>query len=221
MVEDLGKRWMLRELCIKKYPVCFTMHRYIDMVIALKRQHNLSLEGVDRIEVHAKRSREEICNRPNPQSEGDLQFSFQHNLAVAMQYGDVTGEHINPSAITDEKFKEARNKVRFIAAYATGRAGASARQPAHVAAFAPAVLGSPMQDAAHVVVRMKDGRTFADERHYPIGHPKEPLTSTQVRELCTRIGERVLTKADMAKTSQIILNLEDQNNIAGLVRLLG
>jgi 2-methylcitrate dehydratase PrpD len=202
IVEDLGKRWMLKEICVKKYPVCFTMHRQIDMIIALKKTHNLSFEEVEIIEIHAKRSREEICNRPDPKNEGDLQFSFQHNLALAMLYGDVALEHINPEAVEERKLKDARSKVKFVAAYA------------------PAATGSSMLEPAHVVVKMKDGRIFTEDRKYPIGHPKDPLTTAQIQELCNKFTKGILTKRDMAKTSQTILNLERQKNVMELMNVL-
>jgi 2-methylcitrate dehydratase PrpD len=202
IVEDLGKRWMLKEICVKKYPVCFTMHRQIDMIIALKKTHNLSFEEVETIEIHAKRSREEICNRPDPKNEGDLQFSFQHNLALAMLYGDVPLEHINPEAVEERKLKDARSKVKFVAAYE------------------PAATGSSMLEPAHVVVKMKSGRIFTEDRKYPIGHPKDPLTTVQIQELCSKFTKGILTKRDTAKTSQTILNLERQKNVMELMNVL-
>jgi 2-methylcitrate dehydratase PrpD len=220
IVKDLGKRWMLKEICVKKYPVCFTQHRQIDMVIALKKKHNLSFEEVETIEIHAQRSREEICNRPDPKNEGDLQFSFQHNLALAMLYGDVTLEHINPEAVEERKLKDVRSKVKFVAAYSNTAPRPSMQEPAHVAAFSPTAPGPSMQEPAHVVLKMKDGRIFTEDRKYPIGHPKDPLTTAQIQELCNKFTKGILTKRDMAKTSQVILNLEKQKNVMELMNVL-
>ncbi len=220
IVEDLGKRWMLKEICIKKYPVCFTQHRQIDMIIALKKKHNLSFEEVEIIEIHSQRSREEICNRPDPKNEGDLQFSFQHNLALAMLYGDVALAHINPEAVEEQKLKDARSKVKFVAAYSPTSTESSRQEPAHVAAYSPTAPGPSMQEPAHVVVKMKDGRIFTEDRKYPIGHPKDPLTTAQIQALCNKFTKGILTTRDMAKTSQIILNLEKQKNVKELMNVL-
>jgi 2-methylcitrate dehydratase PrpD len=199
IVEDLGKRWMLMEICVKKYPVCFTMHRQIDIIIALKKKYNLSFDEVKLIEIYAKRSREEICNRPDPKNEGDIQFSFQHNLALAMLYGDVPLAYITPEAVEDRNLENARRKVQFVPAYS------------------PAETGSHMQDPAHVVVKMKDGRTFTEDRLYPIGHPKDPLTPAQIQELFNKFTKRILTKREVEVTSRTILNLERQKNITELM----
>jgi 2-methylcitrate dehydratase PrpD len=177
-------------------------HRQIDMIIALKKEHNLSFEDVEAIEMHARRSREEACNRPDPKTEGDLQFSFQHNLALAMLYGDVTLEHITPEAVQDKKLKDARRKVKFIVDYP------------------PEATGAAIQEPAHVVVKMKDGRIFSKERRFPIGHPQEPLTVAQFQDFFSKFTKGILTKKDMAKTSEIILNLETLKNVKELMNII-
>jgi len=202
MVEDLGKRWLLKEIWIKKYPVCFMQHRHIDMIIALKKEQNLSFDDVEAIEVHARRSREEACNRPDPKTEGDLQFSFQHNMAVAMMCGDITLEYITPAAVTDPKWREAWKKVQYIVDYPPGAPGGSIQEP------------------ARIVVRMKDGRSFIRERQFPIGHPKEPLTPGQFQEFFDKFSKGILSGKDNQKTSQFILNLEKMENVRELMDIL-
>ena len=203
MVENLGKEWIFKEICIKKYPVCFMQHRQIDIVVAIKKENNLSFEEVETIEIYAKRSREEICNRPNPRNEGDLQFSFHHNLALAMLHGDVTLKYITPEAVNERDLINARKKVKFIADYS------------------PSVTGSTMQEPAHVVVKMKDGRIFTKDRQYPIGHPKDQMATAQFHELCNKVTNGILKNKDMAKASEIISNLEKHKNVKELLRALG
>jgi len=215
LVEDLGKRWMFTEICIKKYPVCFTMHRPIDIVIDLKKKYDLSFEDVEAIEVHAQRSREEICNRPDPKNEGEIQFSFQHNLALAMLYGDIPMVHISPEGVDNPELKEARKKVVFVPAY-----GAKSTATPNAAYFAPAVTGSPMQDPACVVVKMKDGRVFKESRQVPIGHPKDPLKPEQIRALCDKFARGIQIKGDMAMVSEIVMSLEKQGSLTVLMNAL-
>jgi 2-methylcitrate dehydratase PrpD len=215
LVEDLGKRWMFTEICIKKYPVCFTMHRQIDMVIGLKKRFNLSFEDVESIEVHAQRSREEICNRPDPKNEGEIQFSFQHNLALAMLYGDIPMIHISPEGVDDPGLKEARKKVTFVPAYAATSTAAPI-----AAYYAPTVTGSPMQDPAQVVVKMKDGRVLKESQQVPIGHPKDPLKPDQIQALFDKFTRGISIRGDMARISGIVMNIEKQENVIELMNSL-
>jgi 2-methylcitrate dehydratase PrpD len=63
MVEGLGEKWVLREIQIKKYPCCIILHRQIDALIELMKQHNLSYDDVKFVEVHGSPG-DTDCNRP-------------------------------------------------------------------------------------------------------------------------------------------------------------
>ena len=194
MVEDLGKRWVLREIQIKKYPCCLANHRQIDLVIELRKKHNLSFEDVEVIEVHSRRKGDIRNNRPDPKTVGDLQFSFHHNLGAAMLDGDVGLEHFTPEAVFDSRLKEARSKVKFI----------------------PAPDDSSedfLDEPACVVIKTKDGRTFTGERKYAIGSFQEPLTLAQFRELYYKFTRGILFEKDISKTEELILNLEKINKV--------
>ena len=53
MIEGLGNEWLLTNIWVKKYPCCFSTHRQIDIIRKLKQKYNLSIEDVNKIEVHA------------------------------------------------------------------------------------------------------------------------------------------------------------------------
>lgn len=199
MVEGLMQRWWLCETWIKKYPSCFATHRQIDALIDLRKKHSLSYQDVAAIEVHISPA-DEICNRPDPKTEGDLQFSFHHVLACAMLDGDVNLGHFTEGAISSQRFKEMRTKVKAIL------------HPD----WSPVVFGEP----ARIIVRMKDGREFSRERRSAIGSPDEPLTMEQFRELYSKFTRGVLSESQISRTAEGLLNLERFNNVAELVEML-
>jgi 2-methylcitrate dehydratase PrpD len=199
MVEDLGKRWILREIAIKKYPCCVLLHRYIDSVIELRKQHNLSLEGVKVIEVHASPG-DVNCNRPDPKDENDMQFSFQHTLAAAMLRGDVGLKDMSPEAVSDSKLKEGRTKVNFV--------------------LHPELSSLYLEAPTRVVIKTNDGREFSRERQYAIGGPEEPLTAEQHRGLYYKFTQGILKEGDISRTADMILNLEKLKNVKELNEVL-
>lgn len=199
MVADLGRHWVFCEIWVKKYPCCFLLHRQIDSVLELKRQHNLSYEEVKTIEVHASPA-DKICDRPDPKSEADLQFSFQNVLSAAMLDGDVNLRHFTEEAVGDRRLKEARSKVKFI--------------------LYPDLSSTILVAPARVVVKMKDGREFSRERIYPIGHPKEPLTTEQLRGLYAKFCQGILPEKNISRTADMIFNLESLSNVKELINLL-
>jgi 2-methylcitrate dehydratase PrpD len=199
MIEDLGKHWVLKEIWVKKYPCCFHTHRQIDTLIDLIKEHGISYKDVEAVEVDITRG-EDSVNRPEPKTEGDLQFSLTHVLACAILDGDVKLEHFNPGAIDDPRLKEARSKVKQI--------------------LDPTMPASKWVDPARVTVKMKDGRELSRERRHIIGSPEEPLTMQQIRELYAKFTRNVLPEDYISRTANILINLESLPNIDELMDML-
>ena len=199
IVDGLGDNWLFTNIWIKKYPCCFLNHRQIDIVLDLKNKHNLSMEGIEKIQVHTSPA-DEPCNRPAPKSLGDLQFSFHHILGSAMLDGDVNFSHINTDIMNDPRYKEARAKVEIIIH----------QDRSDIIMEAP----------AEVIIKTTDGREFSGKRTYPIGSPEEPLTMEQLRALYSKFTAGVLSKEQIDRTADALLNIEKQNDVLELMDIL-
>lgn len=200
IVDDLGKRWLLREIVIKKYGCCFLTHRHIDTLIELKKEHRLSYEEVETIEADISPIGE-LCNRPEPKTAMELQFSFQNVLGAALLDGDVNLNHVAEDAIDDPRLREARKKVKLI-----------------VHPDWPRELDSSITEVpARLTIKMRDGREFSKERMYIIGSPREPLTMEQLLELYSKFTRGILSEEQIRRTSEAILNLENLSNMEELM----
>jgi 2-methylcitrate dehydratase PrpD len=199
IVAGLGQEWLFTNIWIKKYPCCFINHRQIDLIRELRGQHNLSFEDVEKIEVHSSPA-DEPCNRPEPKTLGDLQFSFQHILGAAMLDGDVNFSHIDPDILQDAKYREARSKVEVV--------------------LHPDRSSAIMEAPAQLTIRTKDGREICGERMYPIGSPQEPLSMEQFRELYVKFSSGFLSKDQIDRTAEILLNLEKATDVLELMDIL-
>ena len=200
ITDNLGQKWLVSEIWIKKYPCCFLMHRQIDSVIELKKQHKLSMEDILAIEVHASLA-EKACDRPNPSSEGDIQFSFQHALSSAMLDGAVDFRHICEEAVDDPRIKSHRQKIKLI--------------------YHPDWPVDFNKAPARVVVKMKDGKEFTQVRSFPLGHPTQaPLKLEQVQDLYAKFTAGILKENEVSRTMDMILNLEKLKNISELTGIL-
>jgi 2-methylcitrate dehydratase PrpD len=199
IVKNLGKEWLFHNIGIKKYPCCFFTHRQIDVLLELKREKNISLKDIEKIEVHASPA-DEWCNRPEPKSLGDLQFSFQHLLGAALLDGDVNFNNVNSDILSDFRYKEARSKVEVIIHPDRSR-----------------VL---VQAPGEVIIKMKDGKIFSGQRMYTIGSRQEPLTMDQYRELYSKFTSGILSNDQIDKTAEALLNLEKLNDVIELMNIL-
>ncbi len=164
-----------------------------------EKKNNLHFKDTDKIEVHASPD-DEWCNRPEPKSLGDLQFSFQHLLGAAMLDGDVDFNNVNLDVLSGSKYKEARSKVEVIIHPDRSR-----------------VL---VQAPAEVIIKMKDGRKISGQRLFTIGSRQEPLTIEQYKGLYSKFTMGILSNDQVDKTSQAILDLEKLNDVIELMDIL-
>jgi 2-methylcitrate dehydratase PrpD len=200
MVANLGKQWLFRNIWIKKYPCCWGNHRAVDMVLELRKRHNLLYEELETIEVHTS-SPQQSLNRPEPKTVADLQFSLQHILGATMLDGDIGLTQVSSDVIVDPKYKEARSKVRVVI------------HPEWPSGF--------MEAPDSVTIKMKDGRKFSGERKRPIGAPpEEPLTREQFRELYHKFSRGMLSEGQIERTARAILNLERLNDVREVMDIL-
>jgi 2-methylcitrate dehydratase PrpD len=198
MVKDLGKEWVLHNIWIKKYPCCFLNHRAIDILLDLKKKHKLSYEDVESIELRISPG-DESCNRPEPKTLGDLQFSFQHIMGCAMLDGDVNYKHIDPDILYDPAYVNARSKVKIVNDPSLSK------------------YKLYMEALANVKITMKNGKIYSGERQYPIGSFKEPLTMDHFKSLYLKFTNKVLSKEQAEYTCQALLHLEELNDIQELM----
>ncbi len=199
MIKDLGKEWQFQNIGIKKYPCCFFTHRQIDVVLELKREHHLSLNEIEKIEVHASPA-DEWCNRPEPKSLGDLQFSFQHLLGAAILDGDVNFDNVDTDILSDPRYVEARSRVEVTI------------HPDR----SPVLVQAP----AEVIIKLKNGKNISRQRMHTIGSRQEPLSSTQFRELYSKFTKGILGDEQIDKSAEAILNVEKLNDLLGLMNML-
>jgi len=199
ITEGLGKQWMLREIWIKKYPCCFFNHRQIDALIEVMKEHNLSYDDIETVQVDGGPA-DEICNRPEPRIESDLMFSFQNTLGAAMLSGDVNLEHFTSEALVDPKMIEARSKVKF--------------------KMHPDRSPIQMKAPAQITVKTTTGKEYSAERMYPIGSTEEPLTVDDFRALYVKFTKHLLPEEEIEKTTEAILHLEELADVQEIMNTL-
>lgn len=202
VVEDLGRLWRVHDIWVKKYPCCFHMHRHLDGILDIVAAEGISYDQVELVRVHIS-GLEEICNRPEPKTIGDLQFSFQNSVASILLDGDVNFSHIDEKNIQEPKFREARSKVQIV------------RHEDWVPKYA-------METPARVEVILRDGRKFSKERQFAVGSPQEPISLDRFRSLFVKFVEGILPDPDRSWTVDAIMDLEklDVSDLKELNRIL-
>ena len=203
LLGGLGSSYQFEEIWLKKYPCCLYTHRYIDGLLEIVLKQDIQYDQIKSITTHVAAGIMEICNRAEPKTIGDLQFSYQHILASLAMDRDVNYKHIAEERISDPQFKAGREKVKVVV------------HPEWVARL-------PMETPARLEIKLNDGREFYSERTYPTGTPKEPLTMEHVKSLFHKFVGNVLPEAQKRYVADALSDLEalDRKEVKQLLSVL-
>ncbi len=122
-LDDLGQAPLeLRRsgLDVKQYPMCYATHRALDAILALRREHGLTLQDVERVDVLA--SPESLVPLVHPYPVTGLQGKF--SMAYAMTAALADGA-IRLTSFTDESVlrPEIQRFLKQVHAHETADAG--------------------------------------------------------------------------------------------------
>jgi len=204
IIDKLGEYYQFTEIWVKKYPCCLYTHRYIDGMLDIIRKHDLKIDDISTVRLHvAAGAMEEVCNRPLPQTVGDLQFSFQHALSAIIVDKDVNYRHIHIDRVTDPVFVDARKKIEIVA---------HPEWKSRLLVETPALLE----------VEFKDGRKATSERQYPTGTLEDPLTLNFVKDLFIKFVGDSLPEADKRYAADAIAEMEllDRKDVLRLLAVM-
>ena len=198
---ELSQRWWFIDMWIKKYPNCFLVHRQLDALFDLMAEHELGYDDIEEVVVHVNPA-DASCDRPEPVTVGDRQFSFQHSLGVAMVEGELTLEHFaDPAIAADPRYEQARRKVT-------------------VAVRSDEQYDNRMEYPTTVRVRATGGREFVQERQASRGSPDDPLTTEALSSLYRRFTKSRLAPKRVEGTLALLWHLENLADIHELMRIL-
>ena len=142
-------------LNIKRYPVCYALHRSIDALLGMKIEGN-----VEAIEIHVGKLQATMLRHSSPQNALDAKFSAQFAVAAALTSGKVGLAELSDGYVQRKDIQALMLKVRVATTDA-----ADPDEPI----FAP---------FDYVVV---NGVKSREIRHAK-GHARNPLTLEELRE---------------------------------------
>ncbi|HTT05384.1 MAG TPA: MmgE/PrpD family protein [Steroidobacteraceae bacterium] len=157
--DTLGREWALLSTGYKPYPCGIVLHAAIDACLQLRRDAAgaaWTSAAIERIELTGHPLLRERADRPRPASSSEAQVSAQHALAVALARGSAGLADFTAESIADPELQALRERVVLI------------DDPAFAI------------EAAHVAVRLRDGRSVACRVQTPRGAPARPLSDAEL-----------------------------------------
>jgi 2-methylcitrate dehydratase PrpD len=186
-------------VAIKRYPSVYATHWGIDALLLLLSEHALAADNVETI-VLTHPQAAAFCDNPSPRDETAARFSHEYNLAVALLDGVPSPHSYRGERLASPELQSVLERV--------------------TAGPHPPGTPSPQNREYLVTVRTRSGQTWSKSVLRPLGHPKNPMTPSDLEEKFWRCVDGVLPEAHALALLDSVRHLEELKNLKGLAAVL-
>jgi 2-methylcitrate dehydratase PrpD len=148
---------------VKQYPMCYATHRALDAVLALRHEHGIRFEDVERVHVHSSHGGLLPLTHHRPATGLEGKFSIEYAMAAALKDGVITLDTFTDRAVMRAEIQS------FMPAVETSSA-----------------IGERSPRWAHVTVTLKNGREVERRVEVLRGSSTAPLSDD---ELIAKAGD--------------------------------
>ncbi|MFH1485696.1 MAG: hypothetical protein ABIH46_06470, partial [Chloroflexota bacterium] len=206
LTAELGRRFEAANLSFKPYPCARPIHPFVDLALALRREHDIRPEDVKEVIGYVDEEPylqfHPVKEKQSPRTITDAKLSIPYCVAVALVKGDVVIDDFSQSAIADPRVISMAQKV-------VPRLDASLARPKEVP---PAI----------VEIRTKSD-TYSKRAEYPRGHPQNPLSMESLllkfRD-CAAHASKQVPEADLSEVIDMVGRLEEVKDVGRIVQFL-
>lgn len=191
-----------KSIALKQFPCCGSTHPAINMALKLRREEQIDVADVARIEVlpHGRRLRH--TNTPHPESSLEAKFSVQYVVARALSDGAVRLKDFEGDAHHDPKIRHLLNLT-------------SAKPHPDMADDAEEQWG------AEVIVTLRNGRHHTRRIDNLVGRGGDnPMNSTEMWDKFSDCAMRSLPRDQVGLLFERLEAFEAVTDIAQVTRLL-
>jgi 2-methylcitrate dehydratase PrpD len=203
--EDLGTRFELSKIFLKKYPTCGTTNASIFAILSLMNEKGVTAENLEEIKVRVTPFTYDLTGKPfqygdNPRV--SAMYSIQYCIANALVRGTCKLRDFDEESVRKPELIAIIDKVRV---------------------YAEPAWDETRQLASEVVVTMKDGTIYRKHVESPPGTAGNPLTKEDLLDKfadCVDYGGKGLSRANIDLLVTMIDGLEDIGDVRSLIPLL-
>jgi len=196
MARGLGSRFFVTETAIKTYSVGYPVQAALDAFLALRREHALTIDSVERITASLPEDGARIVD---DRSMPDV--NLQYLIAVALIDGTLSFDASHSyERMKDQRVLEVKKRVRLVADRA--------------------LMDPAAPRSARVDVLLRDGRTVTHFTRHAPGTKENPLATEAVSAKARSLMAPVLGQARTESIIQRVNGLERVAGVRGLLALL-
>lgn len=192
---DLGERYMVDEMTLKRHAGCGQLHAAIDGVVAILREEEIRPEQIDRIDVHLATDALAATDHTPL-----LTHNLQYVVSVAALTASVLPEHFGPQWTADPT-------VRDLAGRVAGHADAELQRR------------FPEYQSAIVVMHTARG-VFRRDVPMPLGGPATPLDDAALHAKVETLASRAISRPGLDAVLAILSADTPGVSVAALISAL-
>jgi 2-methylcitrate dehydratase PrpD len=193
ITEGLGKTWEIALNTYKPFACGIVIHPAIDGCIQLRNEHKLEAEQIESIALKVHPLVLELTGRKTPQAGLEGKFSVYHSAAAAIIHGEGGESVYSDAVVRDPQVIALRDKVTAI------------------------VDKSVLEDATHITIKLKDGRTLEKHVEHAIGSLDRPMSDADLEAKFRGLTDGILSRAEadaLIKLCWSVGELKDAGAIA-------
>ncbi len=203
VTDRLGSHWETLGLAVKPYPSCRYSHAAMDGLVALSKEHGISADDIDAVEIGLPETGRKIIGEPlaakiNPESVVDGQFSMPFCAAVVLREGAMVWDDY-AKHLDDTQTRALCKKIKTVP-----DAQAEAAFPAN------------MSGAVKIKTGAGEFSTFVE---VPKGEPANFMSHAEFRSKFDGLCAPYLDEARRGRLADALLSLEDANSVAAVFAL--
>jgi 2-methylcitrate dehydratase PrpD len=193
--EDFGKRWELTHNSTKYYAACHLTHATIDAGRAIRARMPLAADAIESVRCRVLPLTLKAADQREPKTPLEAKFSVRFCAAMALLRGDAGEAEFTEASIADP----AVAKV--------------------MALVTPEGDDSISITAAHMSVRLTDGRVIEERISAARGTPNNPGTRDDLETKFQRLAGTVLPAQRVAALTAAMRGFAEAKDVAGIAAL--
>lgn len=115
LLADEQSEWLINSNYFKPYACCRWLHTALYLAIKLKKEHNVRVENIDRIEICVFERALKLIEHKYPENVVQAQFHLPFTLACALLFDEVTPRQVTELNLQNDKIKKLIDKISLIA----------------------------------------------------------------------------------------------------------
>jgi 2-methylcitrate dehydratase PrpD len=200
LLDDLGERWEIRNICFKPYPCGVINHAYIDSAFKLMEENQFEAEDIQKVicYIHPDAAQtvcEPVDSKLRPESGYHAKFSLQYSVSAALVEGNVSIHTFSDEKVKDPNILAMTDKVEYLV-------DSSSTYPSTYPSW--------------LVIELKDGRVLVDKQEFNKGSIENPMTDAEINRKYFDNAMMRISKEQAVEIQEKIARIQDLKSILEL-----